>query len=205
MNFDLSVITDFIAAHREWAFVLAFLVSFAESFAFVSLLVPGTAILMACGALVPSGTLSLWPLIAGAILGAVLGDGVSYWLGWRYGKAINGLWPMSRYPGMVGIGEAFLRRHGTASIAIGRFCGPVRAVVPLAAGIVRMNGTRFWLANIASAIVWAPLILAPGALLGWAADGADARERWMLAGALAVAAAVAAVVVLRRRRAGVSG
>ena len=200
MNFDLSAITAFIAAHREWALPLAFLVSFAESFAFVSLLVPGTTILMACGALVPGGTLTLWPLIIGAVVGASLGDGLSYWLGWRYGHRINRLWPMSRYPGMVRMGEEFLQRHGTASVAIGRFFGPIRAVVPLAAGIVRMNGLRFWLANIGSAVVWAPLILTPGALLGWAAHGADAQQRWMLGGAVAVAAVVVTIAVLRKRR-----
>lgn len=204
MSFDLSVITDFIAAHREWALPVAFLVSFAESFAFISLLVPGTTILLACGALVPSGTLTLWPLIAGAVPGAILGDGVSYWLGRHYGPKIHGMWPLSRCPGMVASGEAFMRRHGTASIAIGRFFGPVRAVIPLVAGIAGMDPLRFWAANIASAFVWAPVVLAPGALLGWAADGAGATERWMLAGAAAAAAIVAGLVVLRRRRAGVS-
>jgi membrane protein DedA with SNARE-associated domain len=46
-----------------------------------------------------------------------------------------------------------------------RIFGPVRAIVPLTAGILRMPPGRFWLANIASAIIWAPLILFPGAAI----------------------------------------
>ncbi len=201
MELDFSVVTDFIAAHRAWAIPLIFLVSFGESFAFLSLVVPGTTILAACGALVPGGTLSIWPLLAGAIPGAVLGDGISYWLGRRYGPAITGCWPMSRHPGMVAKGEAFLQRHGTASVAIGRFFGPVRAVIPLVAGMARMDRRAFWIANVASAIVWAPAVMLPGALLGWLAETADAPTWWLLSAAVAVAALAAALVLVRRRQA----
>ena len=199
MELDFSVFTTFVAEHRAWALPLIFLVSFAESFAFLSLLVPGTTILAGCGALVPGGTLSLWPLLAGSIPGAVLGDGVSYWLGRRYGPAITRAWPLARHPEMVARGEAFLHRWGTASVAIGRFFGPIRAVIPLVAGIARMDRRRFWIANVASAIVWAPAVMLPGALLGWAAESADGRDWWVL-GAVAVVAAIGAGVLAFRRR-----
>ena len=197
---DFSVVTDFIAAHREWALVLIFLVSFAESFAFVSLVVPGTTILAACGTLLPGGTLDLWTLMGGAIPGAVLGDAISYWLGLRYGAALLQRWPFRRHPELVTNGEAFLRRYGMASVAVGRFFGPVRAVIPLVAGMARMPARTFWVANVASAFVWAPAVVLPGALLGWAAEQADEREYWVMAG-VAVALGVVALVVMRRRRA----
>ena len=49
---------------------------------------------------------------------------------------------------------------------IGRFFGPVRAVIPLAAGIMRMGRGRFWFANVTSAIVWAPMLLFAGDAVG---------------------------------------
>lgn len=199
MGLDMTAVTDFIVANIAWALPLAFLVSFAESLALVSVLVPGTAILLACGALIPSGILPLWPLMGGAFAGAVLGDAVSYYFGRYYGSALATTWPLSRYPTMLQKGEAFLARHGVASIAIGRFCGPVRAVVPLVAGIVKMDARRFWLANIGSALVWAPVIFMPGALLGWVADSASRTEQWLLGGAALAAAIVATFVALRRR------
>ena len=202
MELDFSIFTDFIAAHRAWTIPLIFLVSFGESFAFLSLLVPGTTILAACGALVPGGTLSLVDLLVGAIPGAVIGDSISYWLGRRYGPAITRSWPLSRHPEMVVKGEAFLKKYGTASVAIGRFFGPVRAVIPLVAGMARMDRRAFWIANVLSAFVWAPAVMLPGALLGWAAERADATEWWIMGSVAAIVAASVGIVVLRRRRAG---
>ncbi len=42
---------------------------------------------------------------------------------------------------------------------IGRFFGPVRATVPLVAGMMGMHRRRFQIANILSAIIWAPVVL----------------------------------------------
>jgi len=41
----------------------------------------------------------------------------------------------------------------------GPFWGPVRATIPLAAGSMQMPRGRFWLANVASALIWAPMLL----------------------------------------------
>jgi membrane protein DedA with SNARE-associated domain len=45
----------------------------------------------------------------------------------------------------------------------GRFVGPLRAAVPLAAGACQMPQARFQLANWTSAPIWAAVTLAPGA------------------------------------------
>ncbi len=42
----------------------------------------------------------------------------------------------------------------------------MRAVIPLAAGIMRMPRGRFWLANVTSALVWAPMLLLAGDAVG---------------------------------------
>ena len=47
-------------------------------------------------------------------------------------------------------------------VFLGRFFGPLRAVVPLVAGICGMAQIPFQAANVTSALVWATLILAPG-------------------------------------------
>lgn len=201
MGFDLTAVSDFIAAHQAWAIPIIFLVVFGESFAFLSLLVPGTAILAACGALVGTGTLPLTGLLVGAIPGAILGDAVSYWLGRRFGPAITCAWPLRDYPEMVAKAESLLRRHGAASVFIGRFFGPLRAVVPLVAGIARMRSGPFWAANVASAVVWAPAVMLPGAAIGWAAEQAGgSAERWMVAGAVIAGFAAVAFVLFRRAR-----
>jgi membrane protein DedA with SNARE-associated domain len=47
-------------------------------------------------------------------------------------------------------------------IFIGRFFGPLRASVPLAAGIFEMPYWPFQLANFASALIWAAALLVSG-------------------------------------------
>jgi membrane protein DedA with SNARE-associated domain len=160
----------FIAAHSHWAAVVMFITAFGESFAFLSLLFPGTTLLIAAGTLMSDGTLSPAPVLIGAILGATLGDTVSYWIGRRFGGAIARLWPFSRHPEMLPAGIRFFERHGGKSVAIGRFFGPIRAVIPLAAGLMQMPSFRFWVANVASALVWAPMLLFAGDAVGEVGD-----------------------------------
>ena len=47
-------------------------------------------------------------------------------------------------------------------IFIGRFFGPLRASVPLVAGIFEMPYWRFQIANFTSAFVWAAVLLTLG-------------------------------------------
>ena len=132
----LALIKD----HQSWAIAMMFITGFVESFAFLSLLFPGTTLLIAAGTLMETGTLPYLPVMVGAILGAVLGDSVSYWIGRRFGGGITRLWPFSRNPELLPSGIRFFARHGGKSVFIGRFWGPLRAVIPLAAGIMRMSG-----------------------------------------------------------------
>jgi len=69
---------DFISAHSSWAVAVMFVTSFGESFAFISLLFPGTSLLIAAGALMAAGSLPYLPIVLGAVVGAVLGDTVSF-------------------------------------------------------------------------------------------------------------------------------
>jgi membrane protein DedA with SNARE-associated domain len=161
-------ITDWvIALVREnvlWAVAVVFLLSFGESLAFVSLLLPATVILFALGALIGGADLPFWPLWLAAAVGATLGDWVSFWLGRRFGPAIAQVWPLSRHPDLLPRGHAFFEKWGIAGVFFGRFFGPLRAAVPLAAGICDMPHVKFQIANVASAFVWATGILAPGVL-----------------------------------------
>jgi membrane protein DedA with SNARE-associated domain len=112
------------------------------------------------------GRLPYAPVLIGAVLGATLGDSVSYWIGRRFGGGIARIWPFSRNPELLPSGIRFFARHGGKSVFIGRFFGPIRAVIPLAAGVMQMSRGWFWFANIASALVWAPMLLFIGDAVG---------------------------------------
>jgi membrane protein DedA with SNARE-associated domain len=95
-------------------------------------------------------------------LGAALGDWLSYWLGAHFQHRVAGWWPLSRYPQLLPKGEAFFKRWGWIAIVVGRFSGPLRATVPLAAGITHMPMMPFQLANFGSAFLWAASLMLPG-------------------------------------------
>jgi membrane protein DedA with SNARE-associated domain len=150
---------SFVRDHQSWAAPIVLLLAFGESLAFFSLLLPAWGALVAIGALIGVAGLNFWPIwIAGAI-GAALGDWISYWFGFRYKEQVARIWPLSRYPELLPRGEVFVRKWGVPSIFIGRFFGPLRASVPLVAGIFEMPYWQFQVANFVSALVWAAALL----------------------------------------------
>ncbi len=162
----LTQLVDWIAANPFWAGLVVFFVAFSESVAVFGLLVPGVVAMFGFGALIATGTLEFWPVFWWAVAGAIAGDGLSFWLGHHYQDRLRELWPFSRHPKTLERGIAFFERFGGKSVAIGRFFGPVRAIIPLVAGMLGMSPWRFLAANLASALAWAPAYLLPGIVFG---------------------------------------
>jgi membrane protein DedA with SNARE-associated domain len=162
----VAEVTAFIAANDHWAGPAVFALAMAESLVFLSLFVPFTAMIVASGTLVGAGTLDPWIIVPWGILGACVGDAASYWIGRYFGPSVPRLWPFRKDPRLIDCGHRFFVRWGVLSVCLGRFFGPLRAVVPLVAGMMAMPQGRFQIANVASAIVWLPLLLAPGAVAG---------------------------------------
>jgi len=166
-------VIEFVEQNRAWAFPVIFTLAFGESLAFVSLLLPFWAMLVGIGTLIgASGTTNEFLLVwVAASLGAAFGDWVSYWLGKHFHEEIAGMWPLSRHPDLIPKGHDFFDRFGVWAIVIGRFFGPLRAAVPLVAGIVEMPMRTFQITNFSSAFLWAGVLLAPGAFgLKWLMD-----------------------------------
>ncbi|MGF9763060.1 DedA family protein [Microvirga sp. 0TCS3.31] len=158
-----AMLLDFGRVHQGWAPLIVGALAFAESLAVVSLLVPSTVLLLGIGALAGASGLEFWPIWLGAAAGAILGDWLSYAIGYRFKHAVFRVWPLSSHQHLSVRGEQFFARWGTWGVFLGRFIGPMRAVVPLTAGIFAMPMLLFQTATIASAFVWASIMLAPGA------------------------------------------
>ena len=148
--------------HQAWAAPIVFALAFAESLAFISLLVPAWGALVLIGTIVQAGGLNFWPIWIAASLGAALGDWLSYWIGQKLEHTVQNIWPLSRHPELIPKGEAFIQKWGALGIFIGRFSGPLRASVPLVAGIFEMPFWRFQIANFTSAFVWAATLILLG-------------------------------------------
>lgn len=162
----ITPILTWLNQHPEWAGFITFIISAIESIAIIGLIIPGAVMMTAVGALAGANVIPFWQTVVWAILGAVMGDGVSYWLGYHFKSHLHDLWPFKAYPGFLEKGEKFFHHYGGMSVFIGRFVGPIRPVIPVVAGMFRMKPWRFLLANILSAIGWAPVYMLPGVLLG---------------------------------------
>lgn len=157
---------SWIGMHPSVAGVLVFVVAMAESLAMVGLVVPGAVVMIAAGALVAQGAIGFWPTLLAAVAGAIVGDGISFWIGHRYRDRLHAFWPFHRHPEWLSHGEVFFRSHGCKSILFARFVGPVRPIVPLVAGMLGMRPAAFYAVNVLSALAWAPAYLIPGMAFG---------------------------------------
>ena len=158
----IQPLVDLVREHQAWAAPIVFALAFMESLAFISLLVPAWGALVLIGGLIQAGGLNFWPVWAAGAIGAALGDWLSYWIGCRLEHAVQHIWPLSRHPDLIPRGEAFIKKWGAAGIFIGRFFGPLRAAVPLVAGIFAMPFWPFQFANFTSAFLWAAVLLKLG-------------------------------------------
>lgn len=162
MEAFIQNLADFIARHAAWAGLVLGVVTLLESLVLIGAFIPATALMVMAGGLIAAGVLDPVEVVLWCVAGAIIGDAVSFELGRRLGpRALRH--PMFRgHRRKVARTRLFNRRYGAASIFIGRFFGPLRAFVPLVAGLLQMRRRTFQLANAVSAAIWVLAILAPG-------------------------------------------
>lgn len=164
-------VTGFLAAHEAVAPFVVVLLSAAETTAFLSFLVPSTALLLGVGAGVAAGAVSFLPVWVGAAVGALAGSSLSWWLGRHFGERILRLRPLRRRPELVAKARAFFARRGAPAVFLGHFVGPVRPLVFLLAGMSGMSFPRFLAFNAGGALAWAYIVPKTGEiggdLAGW--------------------------------------
>jgi undecaprenyl-diphosphatase len=189
-----------VAQNPEGALVVAFLAAIIEAVAIFGTVIPGTFIVMGVAGAAAAAGQPMWPFLAVAVLGAVIGDFVSYWVGYRYRFTVRQWWPFAQRPQLMAAADRFFERYGSYSVALCRFIPVLRSTVPLVAGVAGMSRKRFLIANVASAFVWAPAHVCPAQLAGLSIDRLRAGD-WEHAAYLGagVLACCVAVWVLHRR------
>jgi len=131
-----------------------FLVSFVEN---IGAPFPAFPVLVLVGAVSASGQTSFPVLVAGAVLGAVVADGIWYDLGRRRGKKVL-FWMcrLSLNPDVCVENTVDLfHRRKTATVLLAKFLPGVNSVMPPLAGIAGVPFSLFLLVDTLGALLWA--------------------------------------------------
>jgi membrane protein DedA with SNARE-associated domain/membrane-associated phospholipid phosphatase len=186
-----------------WTYLLVGVFAFAETGAFVGLVVPGETVMLLGGAVAGQGAIDIYLLIAIAWFSAWAGDTTSFFLGRRLGREF-----VMRNGPRFGISherfekvEDYFSRHGGKTIFIGRFISLVRAFAPFIAGSSGMRYRAFVPYSILGTGLWASAHILIGYFFSRSIDTAAkyaGRGAFLLATLIVVV--VGAVVLVRRFR-----
>jgi membrane protein DedA with SNARE-associated domain len=91
-------LVDFVGAHPQLSLLAVFLLALSEAVPVVGTVVPGSTLILAISALATAARINPWALLVAAVLGAIAGDGFSFWLGHHYHRQILSGWPLNRFP-----------------------------------------------------------------------------------------------------------
>ncbi len=151
----------------KWTYVLAGVLAFLETGAFVGLVFPGETAVIVAGTIAGQGETSLVLTIAIVWFAAWAGDTASFWIGRKLGRGF-----VLRHGPRVRITherfaqvEDYFQRHGGKTILIGRFLGLVRALAPFIAGSSGMRYGAFLPYSVLGTGLWAATFSVLGYIL----------------------------------------
>src|ERR1700761_5184310 len=91
----VSAVIGMVAQNLEWALAVTFLAAIVEALAIVGTIVPGTFIVMRVAGAAAACGQPMLPFLAVALLGAIIGDFLSYWVGYHYRFTVRQWWPLA--------------------------------------------------------------------------------------------------------------
>jgi undecaprenyl-diphosphatase len=195
-----NLLEDISTTLGAWTYLLVGVFAFAETGAFVGLVVPGETVMLLGGAVAGQGAIDIYLLIAIAWFAAWLGDTTSFFLGRRLGRNF-----VLDHGPKVGISherfekvEDYFGRHGGKTIFIGRFISLVRAFAPFIAGSSGMQYRAFVPYSILGTGLWATAHILVGYFFSRSIETAGkyaAKGAFLLATLIAI---VAGIVFLYR-------
>ncbi|TVZ90236.1 DedA family protein [Streptomyces sp. BK340] len=182
-------------------------VLFAETGLLIGFFLPGDSLLFTAG-LLCTGTsdrgvhLSLGPLLAAAVVGALAGSQCGYLLGRKAGGTLLARSRSARLHEGAQRAEELLERYGHAkAIVLARFVPVVRTVLNPMAGALGVPARTFTLWQVAGGLAWSIGLTLAGYALGSSIPNVDKYLLPVIALIVVVSLVPLAAEVLRSRRA----
>lgn len=129
--------------------------------------IPNEFVLLLCGSLCFTGLLQFWPLVLIVVCADMLSSTILFFLFYYLGNKLLHL--LSKpFPQLVVKINIMINRLNTSSstpIVLGRITPFIRGYVSVACGTIRLQQRRFFMIQIATAVIWTLFYLTLGYLL----------------------------------------
>jgi membrane-associated protein len=158
---------DLIQTYGMWIYAILFLVIYCETGLVVTPFLPGDSLLFAVGTFAASGALDLMTILPLLLLASISGDTTNYWVGAFIGPKVftrqNSRIFRKDYLDRT---HQFYETYGGKTIMIAKFVPIVRTFAPFVAGVGAMTYRKFFLFNIAGALIWVGGLILTGYWFG---------------------------------------
>jgi membrane-associated protein len=176
------------------------LIIFAETGLLLGFFLPGDTLLIAAGIFASQGKLPLIPLLVLTPIAAILGYQVAYKIGEQAGPKLfsrdDGVFFRAEY---IIRTEEFIKKHGGKSILLARFIVVVRTVIPLVAGMGKMDKNKFLAYNIIGSILWTTSVILAAHWLGHKIPNLDKYLIILVVGAMVITTGGGLLEVMRTK------
>lgn len=159
-------LTEIVSNYGLTAYLILFLIIFAETGFVVTPFLPGDSLLFAAGAIAAIGGLNVWLILAVLVAAAIFGDTTNYWIGHFFGEKLiaNPKIPIKKEH--IDKTQEFYKKHGGKTIILARFVPIVRTFAPFVAGVGKMDYQKFITYNVIGGITWVALFTLAGYFFG---------------------------------------
>lgn len=160
-----NIILPNIAHFGVWGYWMVFFATLLETVLIVGLFMPGSTIVLIFGAMAANGYYDFGDLVFFAIIAALIGDNINYYIGRKYGYS----WARNRWfikEKHFEKGRYFFNTYGAKSLFLGRLIPGLKETFPFIAGSVKMDMRKFIFWDLLGSIAWSLEFLSAGYLFG---------------------------------------
>lgn len=159
-------LTSLITHSLTYSLFIIGIISFLESLALIGLLLPGIVLMATLGTFIGNGKLFFYPSWIAGIIGCLLGDWISYYIGLYFENWLHNLSFLKKHYNILEKTKRLLNKHSMLTILIGRFIGPTRPLIPMVSGMLKLPLKKFILPSFIGCILWPPIYFFPGIIAG---------------------------------------